>query len=261
MDYFTKWPELFPLVDQSAVEVADALVNQVVCRFGVPREIHSDQGRNFESELVAEVMKVLGMERTRTTPLHPQSDGMVERANRTIMEYLSKFVQDNQSDWDVLLPLFGLAYRSAMHESTVFTPAVMMLGRELRLPVDLKYGKAGNAEEPVAYRDELRRRLDIIHESATELLKKTANCMKIRYDRSARPRGFQVDDKVWVYNPKRRRGRSPKLQSNWEGPYTIVERRNDVVFRIRNDHGRFKVVHIDRLAPYRGVLPDRDDQT
>ena len=79
-DYFTKWPEAYPLPNQEATTVAEVVVNEFVCRFGVPLEIHSDQGRNFESAAFTEMCNLIGM-KTRTTPLHPQSDGMVERFN------------------------------------------------------------------------------------------------------------------------------------------------------------------------------------
>jgi len=79
-DYFTKWVEAFPMANQEACTVAEILVREVVCRFGVPVLIHSDQGRNFESVLFAEMCRLLGIKKTRTTPYHPQSDGMVERS-------------------------------------------------------------------------------------------------------------------------------------------------------------------------------------
>lgn len=85
-DYFTKWVEAFPMPDQEASTVAELLVKEVVCRFGVPLIIHSDQGRNFESAVFTEVCELLGMQKTRTTAYHPQSDGMVERFNRTLVE-------------------------------------------------------------------------------------------------------------------------------------------------------------------------------
>ena len=78
-DYFTKWPEAYPLPNQETVTVVEVLVTEFVCRFGVPLELHSDQGRNFESAVFAKMCNLLGIEKTRTTPLHPQSDGMVER--------------------------------------------------------------------------------------------------------------------------------------------------------------------------------------
>ena len=83
-DYFTKWPEAFAVPDQEATTVANLLVCEFVCRYGVPLEIHLDQGRNFESAVFSEMCTLLGMEKTRTTPYHPQSDGMVERLNRTL---------------------------------------------------------------------------------------------------------------------------------------------------------------------------------
>lgn len=79
MDYLSKWPEAYALPDQEVVTVADVLVSQFFHRFGVPAELHSDQGRNFESLVFQEICTLLGIHKTWTTSLHPQSDGMVER--------------------------------------------------------------------------------------------------------------------------------------------------------------------------------------
>ena len=89
-----------------------------MCRFGVPRELHSDQGTNFESKVMAEVCKLLDIEKTRTTPLHPQSDGQVERYNRTLVEMLQGKLKESQEDWDLQLQPCMMAYRSSVHEST-----------------------------------------------------------------------------------------------------------------------------------------------
>ena len=111
-DYFSKRTEAYAIPNQEATTVARVLVEEFVARFGIPRQIHSDQGRNFESKVFQEMCNSLGMEKTRTTPLHPQSDGMVERFNRTIEEMLCKFVAENQRDWDGHLPILMMAYRS-----------------------------------------------------------------------------------------------------------------------------------------------------
>ena len=71
-DYFTKWMEAYPIPDQTVVTVADKLVNEFVCRFGVPTVLHSDQGRNFESCVFQEMCRVLGIHKTRTTPYNPE---------------------------------------------------------------------------------------------------------------------------------------------------------------------------------------------
>ena len=87
-DYFTKRTESYAIPDQTATTIAEKVASEFVSCFGVPRQIHSDQGTNFESNVMAEICKLLGIEKTRTTPLHPKSDGQVERFNRTLVEML-----------------------------------------------------------------------------------------------------------------------------------------------------------------------------
>ena len=103
-------------------------------------QIHSDQGTNFTSAVFKGLCQILGIDKTQTTPLHPQSDGMVERFNRTILNNLSLLVSRNQQDWDLKLPLFLLAYRSAGHETTGYTLSQMLFGHELCLPCHLFFG-------------------------------------------------------------------------------------------------------------------------
>ena len=119
-----------------AETVAAVLVEEFICRFGIPVQIHTDQGRNFESNLFKEVCRLLDIDKTRTTPFHPQSDGMVERFNRTLQAMLSKVVSPDQRDWDKWLPYVMMAYRSSTHETTKY-PSEMMLGRNTRLPIDV----------------------------------------------------------------------------------------------------------------------------
>ena len=90
-DYFTKWVEAYPLENQRADVVAEVLVKEFISRFGVPMQMHSDQGRNFESAVFSGVCNLLGINKTRTTALHPESDGMVERFNRTLENQLAIF--------------------------------------------------------------------------------------------------------------------------------------------------------------------------
>jgi transposase InsO family protein len=89
VDYYTKWTESISVPNHTVSTVADKLVTELFCRFGVCREIHSDQGREFESELFAAVCNKLGIEKTRTTPYRPQSDGLAVRVNRVLQEMLA----------------------------------------------------------------------------------------------------------------------------------------------------------------------------
>ena len=102
-DYFTKWTDSYPIPNQEATTVAEKLASEFICRFGVPPQLHSNQGTTFVSKVFAEVCRLLDIEKTRT-PLHPQSDGQVERFNRTLIEMLCEKIQQDQTDWDLQLP-------------------------------------------------------------------------------------------------------------------------------------------------------------
>ncbi|KAI5753631.1 hypothetical protein M8J77_001985 [Diaphorina citri] len=186
MDYFSKWPEAFAIPNQEATTVADCLINHWVSRFGVPLELHSDQGRNFESQVFQEICSVLGIKKTRTTPLHPQSDGMVERFNRTLLEHLRKVVDDHQREWDKHIPLFLLAYRSATHNSTGQSPALIIFGKEMRLPSELRFGSPPSDDtiEINGYVADLRQELREIHDRTRDKLNLSSDRMKTRYDLS-----------------------------------------------------------------------------
>lgn len=257
MDYFTKWPEAIPLPNQTAETVAEACVQHVFSRFGCPLQLHSDQGRNFESAVFQSVMRIFAIDKTRTTPLHPQSDGMVERFNRTILDYLAKFVDRTQSNWDLFLPLLLMSYRSAVHETTKQTPAMLLFGRELRLPAGLLHGYPPSPPTTAdTYPDLLVERLQQIHGHNRDMLSQATRRAKDRYDLRANTQNLELGTLVWLFSPKRRVGRCPKLQCDWEGPYRVLERINDVVYKIRRQGGRkTTTVHRDRLMPYVGREP------
>ena len=90
--------------DHAAETVAEVFFGEFFTRFGLPGELHSDQGREFESRVFKQCCELLGVKKTRTTPLHPQGDGMVERFNRTLVDELAKFCSEDQQDWDLWLP-------------------------------------------------------------------------------------------------------------------------------------------------------------
>ncbi|CAI5638952.1 unnamed protein product [Oreochromis niloticus] len=255
------WPEAYAVPDQSAVTTARTLVDEMFTRFGVPEELHSDQGRNFESQVLGEVCRRLGVRKTRTTPLHPQSDGLVERFNRTLATQLAILTSQHQRDWDQHLPLVLWAYRTAVQESSQCTPAALMFGRELRTPVDLVFGAppepeiAGGPE--MDYFRRLRERLHTVHQLARRTLEGAGARQKRAYDTRAHGPMLGAGDRVWVFCPQRKRGLTPKLMSHWQGPGEILEQLSEVVFRVRMPgRGRRVVLHKDRLAPYHPLAPN-----
>ena len=137
VDCFSPWTEACPLPDKTAVSVADAFFNNIVCRFGIPSVIHSDQGREFENKVMHELCLLGGSHKAITTPYHPESDGLVEHFNRTLFRMLAMFAGENKDDWDDLLPVVMITYRSSVHESTGFSPYRLMFGEECTLPMDI----------------------------------------------------------------------------------------------------------------------------
>ncbi|GFV28092.1 hypothetical protein TNCV_4330521 [Trichonephila clavipes] len=229
MDYFTKWPEVYPFRIRKPHRSGGCSAALDI-EIWVPLQLHSDQGRNFVSAVLKGVCELLGIDKTKTTPLHPQSDGMVERFNRTILNNLSLMVSKNQQDWDQKVPLSSASVpQRRSRDYRIFT-IPDAFGRDLRLLVTCCL---------VALRIHLHRLrstcrisrhvFEDVHNLARERINLRTEKMKTRYDTKATGHQFKEGDKVWFYNPTRRRGLSPKLQSHWDGPYTILKIINDVV--------------------------------
>eukprot|EP00731_Ephydatia_muelleri_P035359 Em0116g11a len=166
-DYFTKWTEAFAIPDMETVTVARVFVNEFVSRFGAPTHLHTDQGRSFESSLIKELCQLMGIVKTRTTPYHPQSDGMIERFNRTLLSMLRMAAVDDESNWDLKLPCLMLAYRTSVHEATKHAPFSLMFGREVQLPIDVMFGLPTGSGQPTnvpVYVKELRKWLSEAYE-------------------------------------------------------------------------------------------------
>ena len=252
-DYFTKWLESFPLASIEAEKVAEVFVHQFVCRFGTPNILHTDQGRNFDSALVKAMCKLLGIKKTRTTAYHPQSDGLVERFNRTLLNLLSMAARDDTSNWDSYLPVLMFAYRTSVQESTGCTPFQLVFGREVRLPIDVMFGLPPHYPpmESNKYAVDLRLRLDRAYRQVREYMGLQQRRQKVHYDKLCNGKPFKIGDMVWLHCPGVPRGKSPKLHCYWQGPYIIHKVLSDILYQIqhRNNKCKSMVVHFNRLKP------------
>ena len=259
-DYFTKWMEAYSWRNVEAQTVAETFVHEFVSRFGVPQELHTDQGTQFQSRVMNKIFKILGIHKTRTTSFYPMSHGLVERFNRTLESMLSLYVKTNQRDWDKLVPLVTMAYRSTPQESTQVSPNMLIFGRKINLPVDLMVGYPNESEtlSEHDYVSDLRECLEIAHDYACRHLQSSANRQKKYYDIKMSGEPYQTGDFVWLYTPIKQVGVSPKLQIFWDGTYLVLERLSDAVYRIhRSEKSIPKVVHFDRIKKYvRPKVPD-----
>jgi len=199
-DYMTKWTEAYALANEEASTCLKALYNGFFSRFGLPAQIHSDQGRNFESKLMQELTKMAGIRRTRTTPYHPRGDGMIERLNRTVLQMLRATAYDNPSEWPSRLPTIMAAYRMTPHSSTGITPNRAMLGREVMCPRTLIVAPPEDPDKislpfNVTFRDNLRN----AHERVRNATHKTAKTQKNYFDSRVTAISFTKGQLVWLY--------------------------------------------------------------
>ncbi|VDI48927.1 Hypothetical predicted protein [Mytilus galloprovincialis] len=254
-DYFTKWTEAFAVKNHNALTVADKLVSEIFCRFGMPLQIHSDQGREFESILFQAVCDKLGIDKTRTTPYRPQSDGLVERFNRTLQKMLSMFVNKFRNNWDDLLPYLLMAYRATENDSTGVSPHKMLTGREMVYPLDIMAGNPSTVHTPcpVEYVQWLNYSFRKTFNFAREKLSKAATRQKKSYDRGLKPRQYEENDFVFRWYPPTA---GIKLGLGWRGPYKVKAKLSDVTYRIQETPtAKDIVVHVDHLKPHFGNVP------
>ncbi|CAG2218208.1 unnamed protein product [Mytilus edulis] len=197
------------------------------------------------------------IDKTRTTPYHPQCDGMVERFNGTLAKMLTAYVDEHHSNWDCLLPYVMMAYRSAQHETTGCTPNRMMLGREVATPVDLMYDVPDYLKKIPQNRWawELQERMEEAHHFVRKHVGQEMVRQKKYYDKQLNWCKFRKDDQVYVFFPIRKAGHSPKFTSYWRGPFRVLKEYSDVNYLINcGRRGRPQVIHVDRMRLCKGQL-------
>ena len=193
VDYATRYPEAVALRRIDTQTVAEALVD-IYSRVGVPREVLTDKGGQFTSELMKEVSRLLSIRQMTTTPYHPACNGLVERFNGTLKSMLRKMCEERPKDWDRYLNPLLFAYREAVQESTGFSPFELLYGRVVRGPLailqELWTGGAMEADTKTTYQYvlDLKDRLEATCKVAQENLGKAAEKYRKQYNKKAKMR-------------------------------------------------------------------------
>jgi transposase InsO family protein len=100
VDHFSKYAEIYPIPDQSAVTCANVHASQIITRYGSGSKLIIDQGTAFMSSFFNETCRIIGVHRPRTLRYHPMSNGRVERMHCTLHTALSHYVNQSHTDWD-----------------------------------------------------------------------------------------------------------------------------------------------------------------
>ena len=250
-DYSSRYPEAIPLKSTDSKHVAEALV-PFFSHVGIPQEILTDCGTNFTSRLMEELYSLLGIHAIKTSPYHPQTDGLVERFNATMKSMLRKVIQKFDKQWDKALPYLMFAYREVPQESTGFSPFELLYGRKVRGPLDVLKetweAKTTTPESTVSYLMKVQDRLESMAKLARASDEAAKQTQKRWYDRNVRQRSFEPGDQVLVLMP----AAHSKLEAQWQGPYTIAEKVTNVTYKIHTPEKKKKlrILHINLLSPW-----------
>jgi hypothetical protein len=250
VDYSSRYPDAVALKNIDTQSVAEAML-EMFSRFGIPREILSDMGTQFTSNLMKEVGRLLSMNQLVTTPYHPACNGLVEKFNGTLKSMLRKMCAERPKDWDRYLPALLFAYREVPQESTGFSPFDLLYGRYVRGPMsvlkELWTKEENDAEIKSTYQYvlDLKERLAKTCELAQKELQKSGDRYKKNYDRKTKRRTFQVGDYVLILLPTD----GNKLLMQWKGPFKVMEKKGSTDYRI-NVNGTDRLFHINLLKKY-----------
>ena len=250
-DYATRYPEAIPLRKITAKHVAEALID-IFARHGIPQEILTDQGANFTSSLLGELHRLIGTKALKTTPYHPQTDGLVERFNKTLKSMLRRVLKGEKRDWDRMLPFVLFAYREVPQATVGFSPFELVYGRDVRGPLDVlqeDWIKNADVETDVLhYVMDVRERMEAAREIVEENARTAQQQQKTYYDKKTRETNLQEGDKVLLLFPTS----TKKFIAQWQGPYKIVRRIGKVNYEIEmpDKGGRKQVYHINHLRKW-----------
>lgn len=256
VDHLTRYAETAALATATARDVAIFLLRRFVLRHGAPRELLSDRGRVFLSDVVEALLKQCQIVHRTTTSYHPQTNGLTERFNRTLGDMLSMYISSDHSNWDMVLPFVTYAYNTATQATTSFSPFFLLYGREPSCLIDtiLPYRPDASECAPVS---EMARYAEECRQLARKFTSDDQGRQKSRHDSSAAAPTFEPGSLAWLRVQCPNPGLSGKFLAKYHGPYRILEQTSPVNYLVEpvtptsdlRRRGR-EIVHVERLKPY-----------
>lgn len=238
----SKYVEAYPLVSKKTEEVAKSFVNNFILRYGVPKEIATDRGKEFISSTFQEVCKLLQIKQLNSTAYHHQSIGSLEVSHKNLNSFLRIHTDNHPETWSQWLPFWCFAYNTSVHSETQFTPYELVFGKKCILPSNLC-----KLIEPIynyeSYPCELKYRLQLSQKEARDNLLKSKIVRKSYYDKYVNPVKYNINDLVLVKNET-----GNKLDALYSGPYKVIKIMPPNVEIMKN--GKIDVIHMNRTKLY-----------
>ena len=246
----SRWPEAIPHRKITARGISEAMM-PVFSKIGLPLQILSDQGSQFNGKLAKDVCKLLQIERVRTTAYHPQTHWMIEWFHGTFESMLTKAV-DLGLDWIGQIPFALFAIRQSPCKTTGFSPFKLVYGRNVRTPLDILYegwrDETKQEFDTSTWVQQLGERMQAMWDSAVAKGLRETQQRKVLYDRGKVERYLNVGDLVMCRIP----GLCKKLRDAWEGPFRVQSELSAVNYKVKEVQGkeRMKTIHINNAKRY-----------
>jgi hypothetical protein len=250
IDVATSFPEAVPLKNIDTISVSEALL-EIFSRVGIPKEIHSDLGRQFVSDLMKELHRLLGIQPIFNTPYHPMGTGRIERMHLTLKSVLRKLCAQKPTHWHRYLIPTLFALRELPSDRTGYSAFELLYGRQVRGPIAVLRSLWDSPDLSVDQRTTYQYVLDLknkLHDCsiiAAEQADISGTKYKQYFDLKSQDRKFEVDDEVLVLLPDCHN----KLLMSWRGPFKVLEKKNKVNYLI-DDNGSKRLYHTNLLKRY-----------
>lgn len=237
-DHYTRFAQAIPTKNMTAKTTAEALFNNFINYYGIPTRIHSDQGANFESQIIKELCLITGMRKFRTTSYHAMGNGQCERYNRTLLNMLGTLKPEQKQNWKLHINPLVHAYNCTRNESTGVSPYFLMFGRNPRLAIDEEFCLQKTEWKSTSkYINNLKKNMKSAYELVTRNMKKSQEKQKEGYDQRVRGAEIRAGDRVLVkivsFDGKQ------KISDKWEEePYLVLDQPDPSipVFQIQKKH-------------------------
>jgi Integrase zinc binding domain/Integrase core domain len=232
IDHLTKWVEIEAVSDTTANRTVEFLLNRICLRHGFPRVVLSDRGTAFTARVFEEFCEEWGIQHRMSAPEHPQTNGLVERMNKTIGPILASYVNKSHTNWDELVPFAAFAINTAVQETTGFAPFELVCGRTAVFPHEWSFPWPG--ETPFRYR-RFNRNVGRLRRAARKRARKVMERRRARFDSRHKPaRNLFPGDLVLVRRKPRSQGLSKKFLPKFIGPYQVRRRLGPVTYLVED---------------------------
>ena len=236
IDHATKFVIAKPTKDGSAETAAKLLFEELICKYGAPKELWSDRGKSFLGEVVGYLAKLFDIKRKYTSGYHPQTNGLTERFNRTITNELAKTVRAKKEDWPTWLQAKVFAYNTTAQKATGYSPFELIHTFTPRTPIDNELALPPDSFKKKDWAQAAFKRAQEMREDALKNQKAAAESQKRAYDKGLKPVKFNVGDYVRVLDLTAEAKQPVKLRNQYVGPFRVRGRKG-MLFELEDEKG------------------------